>query len=198
MTNITHQVKRQIYSHTWTVFVNCPDTGCIMRGVHTVIPPTLCNYVLLNVHQGHMGIVKMKELARNSVWWPGIDWDIENLARSYQSCNEVQNAPPAEIHSWMHTDKPWQWIHIDFAGPVQNMNFLIVVDTYSKWSEVIPMTSTTSTSTIEASRDMFARWRLPSHLVSDNGLQFTSSEFALFFKMQWDQAQHHSSISPIQ
>ena len=34
--------------------------------------------------------------------------------------------------------RPWQRVHIDFAGPFRNKNFLIVVDAHSKWPEVIP------------------------------------------------------------
>ena len=44
------------------------------------------------------------------------------------------------------------------------------------------MPNVTSETTIEKLRDMFARYGLPERLVSDNGPQFTSSEFATFMK----------------
>ena len=44
--------------------------------------------------------------------------------------------------------KAWEWIHVDFAGPFQGSVFLIVVDAYSKWLEVIPMATTTTTKNI--------------------------------------------------
>ena len=34
-------------------------------------------------------------------------------------------------------------IYIDFAAPMNGQSFLIVVDSYSKWPEVIEMKSTT-------------------------------------------------------
>ncbi|CAC5397393.1 unnamed protein product [Mytilus coruscus] len=61
--------------------------------------------------------------------------------------------------------------------------FLIVIDAHSKWPEVIPMKSTTSTQTIRVLRTIFARAGLPEQIVSDNGLQFVSAEFQTFTKM---------------
>ena len=58
--------------------------------------------------------------------------------------------------------------------------FLVIVDAYSMWPEVLIMNSTTSQKTIEALRNMFSRYGLPEQLVSDNGPQFASSEFAHF------------------
>jgi transposase InsO family protein len=58
--------------------------------------------------------------------------------------------------------------------------WLIVVDAYSEWPEVIPMPSTTSERTIAALRNIFAIHGLPEQVVSDNGRQFTSAEFEDF------------------
>ena len=60
--------------------------------------------------------------------------------------------------------------------------FLVVMDAYSKWLEVHRMKSITSTATIEKLREMFATHGLPATLVSDNGSNFTGSEFQEFMK----------------
>ena len=44
------------------------------------------------------------------------------------------------------------------------------------------MTSTTTEGTIDELRLIFAEHGLPEQLVSDNGPQFTSAEFALFIR----------------
>ena len=56
----------------------------------------------------------------------------------------------------------------------------MVVDAYSKFPEVVKMTSATATVTIKALREMFSRYGLTDIIVSDNGPQFTASEFQQF------------------
>ena len=53
------------------------------------------------------------------------------------------------IHPWEWPYKPWQRIRIDFAGPMLDKQFLVIVDTNSKWPEVFPMNKITTTKTIE-------------------------------------------------
>ena len=85
--------------------------------------------------------------------------------------------PTAQIHPWIFPTKPWSRIHVDFAGPVSGCTYLVVVDAYSKFPEVVKMNSTTVRTTITALRDIFSRHGLPEIIVSDNGPQFTAREF---------------------
>ena len=71
--------------------------------------------------------------------------------------------------------------------------FLIAVDAFSKWPEVVEMTSTTAAQTIKVLRDIFSHHGLPEHIVSDNGPQFVSSDFADFCK---NNAIKHLRVSP--
>ena len=59
---------------------------------------------------------------------------------------------------------------------------MIVVDAHSKWPEVISMTTTTASRTIEELRKLFATHGLPEQLVSDNGPQFIADEFGAFIR----------------
>ena len=70
------------------------------------------------------------------------------------------------IHAWERPAGPWERIHADFLGPVNGQMFLIVVDAFSKWPEVIVMKDTTSEQTIKAFRSLFALWGLPQHAVT--------------------------------
>ena len=47
---------------------------------------------------------------------------------------------------------------------------------------MIPVNSTSSSSTIEVLRDLFARFGIPEQLVSDNSAQFVSEEFQAFIR----------------
>ena len=71
---------------------------------------------------------------------------------------------------------------MDFAGPFLDKMFLILLDAHSKWPEVVPMSSTTASQTIEALQIIFSKYGLPEQLVSHNGPQFSSDEFAQFMR----------------
>ena len=105
------------------------QSGCLMWGIRVIIPPKLRPQVLKELHQGHMGVVKMKAIARSYIWWPGIDKEIELAAKSCPGCQLTQREPSTvPVHPWECPSLPWQRIHIDFAGPFLNSMFLVVVD----------------------------------------------------------------------
>ena len=159
------------------------ELGCVLWGMRVVVPSVCRAAVLKELHTGHPGIVRMKSLSRIHMWWPGVDKDIEQMVHNCVSCQAIRNAPPAAVlHPWSWPDQPWKRIHIDFAGPFQGSMFLVVVDSHSKWLEMIPMTSTTTEKTLEALSTLFAAHGLPEQIVSDNGPQFTSAEFETCMK----------------
>ena len=53
--------------------------GVIMKGWHIIIPEILKIQVLEQLHINHMGIVKTKLLAHESIYWCNINDDIENF-----------------------------------------------------------------------------------------------------------------------
>ena len=112
-----------------------------------------------------------------------MDDEIEKVAKSCEACLEAKQAPAkAPLQPWTWPSKPWQRIHIDYAGPFMGKSFLLAIDAHSKWGEVFEMSSTTTSKTIETLRQLFAAYGLPHQLVSDNGPQFTSDEFAVFLR----------------
>ena len=122
-----------------------------------------------------MGVAKMKAIARSYIWWPSIDKEIESAIKSCPGCQLTQTErSTVPVHPWEWPSFPWQQIHIDFAGPILNSMFLVVVDAHSRWLEVESMSSTTSEKTIETLQMLFARYGVPAQLVSDNGTQLKS------------------------
>lgn len=155
----------------------CCELGCIMYKYRVVIPVSLRTRVLDEIHQGHLGINKMKALSRNYIYWPNLDRDLEDLCRACDACRVVRDAPPhAPLHPWEFPHYPWQRLHADFAE-CAGKRYLIVVDAHSKWIEALEMRATDARTTIKAFRSIFARFGLPSQLVTDNGPPFFSQEF---------------------
>ena len=131
----------------------------------------------------------MKSLARNFVWWPGMDSDLEGKVKECHPCQVNRKAPPnAPLHPWIWPNQPWSHLHIDHAGPFMVKLFLVVVDAHSKWLEVKIISSTSSQATIHA---IFAIHGLPDIIVSDNGTAFTSSEFNDFVQKNGIRHQTH-------
>ena len=125
----------------------------------------------------------MKGIARSFVWWPNIDRDLEEKVKACDACQQLRHSPAqAPLHPWEFPKQPWDRLHADFAGPFQGKMFLVVIDAFSKWLEVSPLSAATSTVTIQHLCSIFATHGLPRSLVTDNGPQFTSAEFEAFMK----------------
>ncbi|XP_026742884.1 uncharacterized protein K02A2.6-like [Trichoplusia ni] len=156
------------------------ELGCLIYKYRVVIPSTLRKQILDEIHDGHLGMNKMKNLSRNYVYWPSLDKDIEEVCRACPACRAVRDAPPhAPLHPWEFPLHPWQRVHADFAD-CGGKRYLIMVDAHSKWIEAINMNRTDAQATIKIMRSIFARFGLPSLLVTDNGPPFFSQEFKTF------------------
>ena len=131
----------------------------------------------------HPGIVSMKALSRSYVWWPGINENIEKLSKHCDTCQMNQNNPQKTTpHPWIPATRAWERIHIDFAQ-LFDRQWLVVVDSYSKFPEIIDMGHNTKTeATIRELRKLFAVYGLPRLVVSDRGPQLVSNEMEDFLE----------------
>ena len=133
--------------------------------------------VLAELHIDHPGMVRMKSLARLHVWWSTLDQDIEQTVRDCPNCKFNRCKSPLKVSN------PWIWpTRPRLAGPMDGVMYLIVVDAKSKWMEVLPMSSTTTATTLRVLRFLFSLHGLPEEIVSDNGPQFVSQEMKDFLK----------------
>ena len=86
------------------------EGGCLLWGSRVVIPLRVRKPLLAEVHSGHVGASRMKELARSYLWWPNLDSDLEELVKHCPECLETRNAPPkAELHPWEWPNFPWHF-----------------------------------------------------------------------------------------
>ena len=83
--------------------------------------------------------------ARCSVWWPGITKQIAEMVRQCHVCaQEAQQRKEPLIKSAL-PDYPWQVVGTDLFE-LKGTHYLLVVDYFSRYPEVIKITSTTSVS----------------------------------------------------
>ena len=131
------------------------------------------------LHQGHQGIQRCRLRARSSVWWPAISRQINDLAKRCPECVRDLTPRCEPLIPTTLPDYPWQKVASDLFQ-LKGVNYLVVVDYFSRYPEVIKLKSTTSTAIVEALKSIFSRHGIPETVVSDNRPQYTSQEFANF------------------
>ena len=117
--------------------------GLLMRGSRIVVHTSLRLSMLDKLHSGHQGITKCRQRARDFVWWPGLNKQLEALVQNCAKCckDKVQYAEPLMTSTF--PSQPWQKVATDLFM-LRGTTYLLIVD------------------------------------YSDNGPQFSSSEFAKF------------------
>ena len=129
--------------------------GCILWGSRVVIPSVFRRSLLQELHTTHLGMSRMKSLARSYIWWPGLDSQIEELCRACVECVAANRNPPrAPAHPWMIPQRPWKRVHVDHAYFDGHL-LLVAVDAYSKWPEGHIVSSTSAQQTIDKLRQIY-------------------------------------------
>lgn len=92
------------------------EDGCLFYGERIVIPKSLQQRVLALVHDGHVGVVRMKSLARRYVYWLNVDRDIEEFVRYCEPCQCQQSRGSGIVtERWPESNCPFERIHVDFS-----------------------------------------------------------------------------------
>lgn len=158
------------------------EDGCVYYAERLVIPRRMISNILELLHEGHVGIVRMKGIARTYVWWPGIDKNIEDFVNSCGPCQSVQNSPKLILTTWKPTTYPFERIHVDFCK-IENITILVLVDSFTKWIDCVIMRKTDAKTVCDELRKIFVIFGLPTSIVSDNGPPFSSEYFIGFCRM---------------
>ena len=69
--------------------------------------------------------------------------------------------------------------------------YVLCIDYYSKWVDIMKLDNETSKDVITHLKSMFARYGVPDLVISDNGPQYANAEFAAFSKSY--EFQHQTS-----
>ena len=67
----------------------------ILKGSQLTIPTRLQRRVIDLAHESHRRIKKTKQLLRNKVWFPNIDWKVDDLFESCHTCQMTSSPPRA-------------------------------------------------------------------------------------------------------
>jgi len=144
-----------------------------------IIPPPLRECALKLLPRGHPGIRRLLNPGRLLYFWPRIDNDIERIVKQCFRCAETAAVTCKEpLNQWPDTKKPWSRVHMDFGEPKKGHAFLVVVDSFSRYADAEWITPVSTAVTVKYLRRIFRHLGVPETIVTDNGTQFTSTEFA--------------------
>ena len=133
--------------------------------------------ILGKIHEGHQGITKYRERAKQSVWWPGLRKQIEDLVEKCDKCcKESQNRVEPMILSDV-PQRPQQTVG-SYLFELNGSNYLLVVDYLSAF--VAKLNNTSSASIVNNLKSIFARHGIPEIVVTNNGPQYSSETFSAF------------------
>ena len=157
----------------------CAIGKLVLRGTRIVVPKELRSHVLELAHEGHPGIVAMKQRLRSKVWWPGLDKDAERVCKTCHGCQLVsQPLKPEPMARTEFPSAPWQHLAADLLGPLPPGDYIfVVVDYYSRFFEMEFTKSITTEKIVSPMSKMFVTHGLPCSLRTDNGPQFLSDHF---------------------
>lgn len=155
------------------------------------VPEDMESHVLYKYHDemGHIGSDKMTDLILKSYWFPKIKSKASGHIENCISCMVYSSKHGKEegfLRSIPKSDRPFDVIHIDHYGPVDNgralKHILVVIDACTKFVRLYPVRTTNTREVIVALKDYFRSYSRPRCVISDRGASFTSGDFAEFLK----------------
>ncbi|XP_057310221.1 uncharacterized protein K02A2.6-like [Hydractinia symbiolongicarpus] len=146
-----------------------------------LVPKSLRQRLLDELHVGHQGVSSMKSNARQRFFWSGMNSDIQNKRLNCRRCNETapsQSKEPAEQPP--QPSYPFQLAVTDIFHMV-GQRYLIYTDRFSGWTEVACLRASSNAATVKnILRQYFSTFGIPEEIASDGGPPYESNEFNAF------------------
>ena len=138
----------------------------------------------------------MKRRARNTVYWPRIDEDIEKVVRECEACQT--RLPSQQKEAFMEREepsRPFEQVGADFFS-YGNREYLAYVDRATGWISVCCFNKigVSTKEIVPYIRKFFVEFGIPEKFESDQGPQFSSAEFQAFLNtwgVEWVPSSPH-------
>jgi hypothetical protein len=142
--------------------------GLLVHNAKIIIPSSLRKQMLDIVHEGHLGIEKCKSMARQSMYWPGLAREIEQVVGRCATCNAYRRRQqPETLLPHPVPSRPWEKIGADIFT-LGRKDYLLLVDYYSKYPEIVLLQDKTASSVVTSMKSVFARHGIPDVVITDN------------------------------
>ena len=152
----------------------------VLKGTCIVVPESCRDEILDQLHEGHFGIDRTKLRARDSIYWPSINKDIECLVKTCDLCQE---------HSCRNNKDPtiprdipiqaWSTVQTDLFM-LDGQSFLLVEDVTSQFPVVRILRNETTSCVLNALKGIYCDFGLPKTIISGNGPCFKEKNLRIF------------------
>ena len=156
------------------------ESGLITCGNRIIVPKELRPEMLQYVHEGHQGKEICLHRARNTVLWPKMTYDVQQLIEKCIICQEHGKAHPIIGTTQELPPFPWHTLDTDMFY-WKRMDFQIA-DIFSKYFLVRKLPNLTSAPICAELPLIVTELGLPHIIRSDNGLCYNSKEFQQFLQ----------------
>ena len=154
----------------------------IFKGQLLVVPAAVRTELMSVAHASHIGIEGCLRRMRECLYWPRMTTQVKDYISKCDICLSHRSAPPREpLQQHDFVARPWSKIGADLCQ-LHGRTLLVVCDYYSNFFEVARLNTVTTRCVVREFLPMFARFGLSDVLVTDNGPQFASAEFAVFVR----------------
>ena len=143
-----------------------------------LVIPKQQQQVLQKLHNSYQGIQHCHLQAKSLVWWLHIHSDTHSFIKQCCECQKSLVLPREPLITATLLSHPWEKVTSDLFY-LNKSTYLIVVDYFSCYPEVIQLKSTTSASVIKALKSIFSLYGVPSVFMNDNTPQFVSNEMKI-------------------
>lgn len=144
------------------------DNEVIYYENRIVVPKMLRKYIIKKLHETHIGITKTLKKSKQIFYWPGMSSDLKSFIEGCEICKKFScNKTKEPLLQHTIPEFPFQKVGIDIAE-VEGSNYLVVMDYFSRWIEVLSMKNKTSETVIALLKIVFSRFGIPEEIVADN------------------------------
>ena len=137
--------------------------------------------MLQYIHKGHQGKERCLLRARNTVFWPKMTYDVQELIERCIICQEHGRSQPIIGTTQELPPFPWHTLVTDIFY-WKRMDFLIVADVFSKYFLVRKLANSTSAAVCAELATTVTELGLLHIIRSDNGPCYNSKEFQQFLQ----------------
>ena len=133
-----------------------------------IVPKEMRPEMLQYTHKGHQGKERCLLWARNTVFWPKMTYDVQELIERCIICQEHGRSQPVIGTTQELPPFPWHTLATDIFY-WKRMDFLIVTDVFSKSFLVRKLANSTSAAICAELATIVTELGLPHIIRSDNG-----------------------------